>query len=174
MLADKFGCIPKELLTIIFKVCDPVNYIRRPLHVLEKSWDRDFLVKYQALDDFFSNFQNLPAATFKQCFEIILGNSLVSGDLKLLDQKVNLSNFKANLLAFSGSKDTFIPPDSVRQVQKYISTKDSQYAELPFGHVSIMGSEKAKQAIWKTCVDWLSTRSGELVSKDAIDRVSIV
>ncbi len=176
MLADKFGCIPKELLTIIFKICDPVKYIRRPFHVLEKSWDRDFLVKYQALGDFFNNFQNLPAATFKQIFEIISANGLISGNLKLLDQKVSLSNFKANLLAFSGSKDTFIPPDSVRQVQKYISTKDSQYAELPFGHVSIMGSEKAKPTIWKTCVDWLKDRSGDLVgnnlSKDAINHVS--
>ncbi len=183
-LADKFGCVPKELLTVIFKLCDPVKYIRRPLQFLDKSWDRDYLVKYQALGDFFGNFQNLPAATFKQIFEIISENGLIAGDLKILDQTVNLSNFKANLLAFSGSKDTFIPPDSVRGVQKYISSPDCQYSELPFGHVSIMGSERAKQTIWKTCVDWLSTRSGALndrdvskdegkdESKDAINRVS--
>ena len=36
--------------------------------------------------------------------------------------------------------------------------------ELPFGHVSIMGSERAKNTVWKTCVDWLKTRSGEMVN----------
>ena len=61
-LADRFGCIPKELLTFIFKVSDPVGYIRRPLHVIDRGWDRDFIVKYQALSNFFSNFQNLPAS----------------------------------------------------------------------------------------------------------------
>ena len=170
-LADRFGCIPKELLTFIFKVSDPVGYIRRPLHIIDRGWDRDFIVKYQALSNFFSNFQNLPASTFKQAFEIISSNDLTSGKLKLMDKtvSVNLGNFQASLLTFSGSRDTFIPPESVRAVQKYISSKDVQYVELPFGHVSIMGSEKAKSSIWKTCGDWLSTRSGEIVCRDGVN-----
>ena len=171
-LADKFGGIPKELLTFIFKVQDPVAYIRRPLHLMDKAWDRDFLIKYQALSNFFDNFQNLPANTFKQAFEAICSNELVCGKLKLMDQTVNLSNFQASLLTFAGSRDTFIPPESVRAVQKYISSKDFQYVELPFGHISIMGSDKAKNTIWKTCVDWLSTRSGEFVCRDALQNVS--
>ena len=105
-------------------------------------------------------------ALFKQCFDIISSNDLVSGKLKLLDQIVQLENFQANLLTFGGSKDSFIPPDSVRAVQKHISSKDFQYIELPFGHVSIMGSEKAKSTVWKTCVDWLKVRSGELVNSN--------
>ena len=171
-LVDKFGSIPKELLTFIFRIIDPIGYVRRPFHILNRAWDRDFLVKYQALSSFFSNFQNLPASTFKQCFEIISSNKLVAGKLKLMDQTVNLANFQANLLTFGGSKDTFIPPDSIRPIQKHISSKDFQYIELPFGHVSIMGSDKVKNTIWRTSVDWLKTRSGELKCSDAINRVA--
>ena len=171
-LVDRFGCIPKELLTLVFQLCDPVSYIRRPLSIINKAWDRTFLAKYQSLNNFFSNFQNLPGETFKQVFEIIEANKLVAGELNLLDQKVNLANFRANLLTFAGSKDTFIPPDSVRNVQKYVSTNDFQYAEFPFGHVSIMGSEKAKDTVWTTCVDWLKTRSGSHISSNAINPVS--
>jgi len=173
-LVDKFGCIPKEVLTFVFKVSDPLGYIRRPLHIIDKSWDRDFIVKYQALGNFFSNFQSLPAATFKQAFEIICSNDLVSGKLKLMDQtvSVNLNNLQASLLAFSGLRDTFIPSESVRAVQKHVSSRDFQYVELPFGHVSIMGSDKAKNSIWKTCADWLSTRSGDIVRRDVINHVS--
>ena len=167
-LADKMGCIPKELLTLIFQLSDPIGYIRRPISVFNKAWDRDFLVKYQSLSNFFRNFQNLPAATFKQIFEIISTNQLVSGELNLLDQRVNLNNFKANLLTFAGSRDTFIPPDAVRTIQKHISTNDFQYSELPFGHVSIMGSERAKSTVWKTCVDWLDSRSGKLVHSNKV------
>lgn len=166
-LVDKMGCIPKELLTLIFQLSDPIGYVRRPISIFNKAWDRDFLVKYQSLSNFFRNFQNLPAATFKQMFEIISTNQLVSGELNLLDQKVNLNNFKANLLTFAGSRDTFIPPDAVRTIQKHISTNDFQYSELPFGHVSIMGSERAKNTVWKTCVDWLDSRSGKLVNSNA-------
>lgn len=162
--ADKHGCIPKELLTWIFRISDPIGYVRRKIHIVDMSWDRDFLVKYQALSNFFSNFQSLPAATFKQCYEIISSNDLVKGKIRLLDQKINLSNFQANLLAFAGSRDTFIPASSVREVQKHVSSKDVQYTELPLGHVSVMGSEKAKDMIWKTCVDWLKERSGELTN----------
>ena len=171
-LVDKLGCVPKECLTLIFKLSDPLGYVRRSAHLINKSWDRDFLIKYQALSNFFSNFQNLPASTFKQAFEIISNNELISGKMKLLDQTINLGNFQAGLLAFAGSRDTFIPAESVRAVQKYISTKDFQYVELPFGHVSIMGSDKAKSTIWKTCVDWLSTRSGEFVCRDILQNVS--
>ena len=171
-LADKFGSLPKELLTFIFNVADPGSYLRRPLQLINKAWDRDFLIKYQALSNFFNNFQSLPAATFKQCFEIISSNDLVSGKLKLLDQNINLSNLQANYLAFGGSNDTFIPPDSIRAVQKHISSKDFQYMEFPFGHLSIMGSERAKNTVWKTCVDWLKTRSGEVVLRDVINHVS--
>ena len=162
-IADKYGCITKELLTWIFKLSDPLGYIRRPLYVLSKSWDRDFLVKYQGLSNYFSNFQSLPASTFKQAFEAIRANELVSGKLKLMDQVVNLGNLQANILAFAGSKDTFIPSESVRALKNHISSKDFQYIELPFGHVSVMGSERAKFSIWKTCVDWLSSRSGNLI-----------
>jgi len=172
-VADKFGGLPKELLTFIFKVADPTSYLRRPLQLINKAWDRDFLIKFQALNNYFNNFQNLPAATFKQCFEIISSNDLVSGKLKLLDQNINLSNLQANYLAFGGSNDTFIPPDSVRAVQKRISSKDFQYMEFPFGHLSIMGSERAKNTVWKTCVDWLKTRSGELVSIDLRSNASV-
>ena len=171
-LADKFGSLPKELLTFIFNIADPASYLRRPLQLINKAWDRDFLIKFQALNNYFKNFQNLPAATFKQCFEIISSNDLVLGKLKLLDQNINLSNLQANYLAFGGSNDSFIPPDSVRAVQKHISSKDFQYMEFPFGHLSIMGSERAKNTVWKTCVDWLKTRSGELVSRDVINHVS--
>ena len=172
-LVDKYGSIPKELLTFIFRVIDPVSYIRRPLQIINKAWDRDFLVKYQSLSNFFNNFQNLPASTFKQCFEIISSNELISGKLKIMDQNINLANFQASLLAFGGSLDTFIPPDSIRAVQKHISSKDFQYVELPFGHVSIMGSDRAKHSIWKTCVDWLKTRSGKFIhGRDVINYVS--
>jgi polyhydroxyalkanoate synthase len=144
------------------------------LHIINKSWDRDFLVKYQVLSDFFSNFQNLPGASFKQAFDIIQSNGLMSGKLKLMDGtvSVNLENFSASLLAFGGSRDTFIPADSIRAVEKHISSTDFQYVELPFGHVSIMGSERARNTIWKTSVGWLKERSGELVSRDAVNRVS--
>ena len=165
-LADKNGCIPKELLTLIFQLSDPVGTLKRPFYIINKAWDRDFLVKYQALRNFFKGFQNLPAATFKQCFEIISSNELVSGSMKLLDQKVKLSNFEASLLVIAGSKDTFIPADSVREVQKHISSKDFQYSEFPYGNISIMGSEKAKKTVWKTCVDWLKERSGESIRRD--------
>lgn len=174
-IVDKFGYIPKELLTFIFKVSDPIGYLRRPLHIINKSWDRDFLVKYQALSDFFSNFQNLPGASFKQAFDIIQSNGLISGKLKLMDGtvSVNLENFRANLLAFGGSRDTFIPADSVRAIEKHISSKDFQYVELPFGHVSIMGSERARNAIWKMSVDWLKERSGQVVSIDLKETFSL-
>ncbi len=172
-LVDKLGGIPKELLTFIFKAADPLSYLRRPFQIINKAWDRDFLIKYQALSSFFNNFQSIPAATFKQCFEIISSNDLISGKLKLLDQNINLSNLQASYLAFGGSRDTFIPPDSIRAIQKHISSRDFQYMELPFGHLSIMGSERAKYTVWKTCVDWLKTRSGELVSRDVINHVSM-
>ncbi len=172
-IVDKFGVLPKELLTVGFKVMDPSGYLRRTLQLVNKAWDRDFLIKSQSLNNFFNNFQNLPAATFKQCFEIISSNELVAGKLKLLDQTINLSNLQANYLAFGGSRDSFIPPDSVRAIQKHISSKDFQYIEFPFGHLSIMGSEKAKNTVWKTCVDWLKVRSGELVCRDAINHVSM-
>lgn len=171
-LIDKFNGIPKEFLTFIFKVSDPISHIRRPLHIVEKSWDRDFLVKYQALNNFFSNFQMLPAAAFKQCFEIIAGNQLVAGKYKMMDQTIDFSNFQANLLAFGGSKDTFIPPDSVRGIKEHISSKEFQYIELPFGHVSIMGSDKAQNSVWRTIIEWLKDKSGQMIRKDAIDRVA--
>lgn len=171
-LVDKYGGLPKELLTFAFNVVDPLSYIRRPFQVINKAWDRDFLIKYQALSGFFNSFQSLPAATFKQCFELMTTNDLIEGKLKLLDQDIKFSNLKASYLAFGGSRDNFIPPDSVRAIQKHISSKDFQYMEFPFGHLSIMGSEKAKDTVWKACVDWLRVRSGKLVSKDGINHVS--
>lgn len=173
-IAEKFGCIPRELLTTIFNLSNTGSFLRRPLHILDRSWDRDFLVKNNCLNNFFSNFQSLPATTFKQIFEIISDNGLVSGELKLLDQTVNLSNFKANLLAIAGSRDSFIPADSVRAIQKHISTNDFQYMEFPFGHLSIMGSDRARNTVWKTCVDWLQVRSGSYVCRDDLKTVSTV
>lgn len=175
-VAENFGCLPKELLVSIFKLSNLTGYLRRPLHILERAWDRDFLIKNQSLNNFFENFQNLPETVFKQMFEAISNNELINGEMKLLDQTVNLKDFKANLLAIAGSRDSFIPSDAVRAIQKHISTNDYQYMEFPFGHLSIMGSERAKDTVWKTCADWLKSRSGSLAmknyGKDSMDCVS--
>ena len=171
-VAEEYGCLPKELLGFMFNAVSFAKFFKRPFYVLDKSWDKDFLIKNNALKNFFRNLQNLPAAVFKQCFEIMFSNELIAGKLKLLDQTVSFSNLQANYLAIGGSKDKFIPPDSVREVQKHISSKDFQYIEFPFGHLSIMGSEKAKDSVWKACSDWLKTRSGKFVARDVINHVS--
>jgi polyhydroxyalkanoate synthase len=167
-ISEKFGCMPKELLTCMFKTVNLYGDFKRPGHLLNRAWDRDFLVKSQALNSFFGNFQNLPETTFKQMFESISTNELINGKMKLLDQVVSLSNFRANLLTIAGSRDSFVPADSVRAIQKYISTNDFQYMEFPLGHLSLMGSERAKSTVWKTCVDWLTIRSGEAICRDGI------
>jgi polyhydroxyalkanoate synthase len=143
-----------------------MGFLKRQVTLVRNFGNKEFLRRFKALSSFYSSFTNLPAASYKHMVNFIDENALIKGDVRLMNVDINLKNFSSNLLSVAGSKDSFTPPDSIKIVEKYISSKDVEYKEVPLGHLTLMGSILAKETTWKHCIDWLTSRSGDLISID--------
>lgn len=169
-LADAYGYLPGGVLSFLFKIGAPLSHIKRPFRNMFKKKDKEFLEKHEALTEFFNDFRNIPAESFKQMMNMIEVNSFVRDTIQLMDVDISLSNFNANLLTISGSKDKFIPSDAVTAMHKYINVEDAKHIEVPLGHLSMIFGSRAKETTWKHCVDWLRDRSGSKKSLDSVAR----
>lgn len=167
------GYLSKSLISLFFNISNPVNIVKRYYKTLININNKPMLNRYKALSKFYKSFTNLPAKAFTQMQEVVEKNSLMNGDLNFLNVNFDFTNFKCNLLTITGTKDTFIPSKSTTAIYKCITSKDTKHIEVPLGHLTILGSLKAKDSTWKESIEWLKERSGVLISPETKEKVTV-
>jgi polyhydroxyalkanoate synthase len=60
----------------------------------------------------------------------------------------------------SAQKDDIVPPLAVKGMLDYVSSSDTEYVELPGGHISVFSGRGAHQTLWPQIDQWLASRSG--------------
>lgn len=169
-LVESNGFLPREIIILMFEILNISGLLKRTFNLIKNTGNKHYLRRHKAISTFYKSFLNLPETSYKQIITAIDENSFINGKLILMKVIVNLANFSANLLTISGSRDNFIPSESVNSIHKYISVKDAKHIEVPLGHLSIMYSEEAKENVWNTCVNWLKDRSGTLGKKEDLKK----
>lgn len=85
-------------------------------------------------------------------------NKLITGEVELGGQKVDLKKIKAPVLNIYALNDHLVPPSASKPLKKYVGTKD--YTELGFkgGHIGIYVSSSAQAQVPPSIGKWLNER----------------
>jgi polyhydroxyalkanoate synthase len=135
--------------------------VTKPIAIVSKLDDADFLAQVEAVDRFTENMIAYPGRTFGQLYHrMVKGNQLAQGSMRMDDREISLADIHVPLLAFGGAGDGIAPVESVRPIVDLVSgVDDLRFEIVPGGHLGMLTGRAARRTTWRIIDEWLAEHS---------------
>ena len=161
------GGAPKPLVKRAFQLSSFDKLVTKPIAIMAKLDDADFLAQVEAVDRFIDNMIAYPGRTFGQLYHRLLkGNQLADGVVTMDDREISLADLRAPLLAFGGAGDGIAPVASVRPlVELATGVRDLRFEVVPGGHLGMLTGRAARTTTWRILDEWIAEHSSAQADK---------
>ena len=153
--------MPGEMIDYGAKALKPVeNYIGSYLTLWDNLDKPRVVESWHAMNTWVTDLIPMAGATYRQLIrEMYKENRLITNNLIIRGERVDLSNIRANLLDMIALSDHISPPCQSESIMEKVSSKDKLLLKIKGGHIGMMaGSTAAKQA-WPQLHEWLVSRA---------------
>ena len=159
-LVDSLGNIPGDVITASMQMLRPASRPAGLINVWENMWNDEYVTQYRRFDHWATNMISLPGEYFRQLVkELMWGNKLYKGELKVGGREVNLENIKIPLLHIIAEHDHVAPYDATKVLVEMAGSEDKEAVVLKGGHVSVFAGGGAVKRMWPKLDSWLAPRS---------------
>ena len=161
------GGAPAPLVKRGFQLASLDRYVTKPMAVLSRLHDRDFLAQVEAVDHFTDNMLAYPGRTFGQLYHrFFRTNELAEGRLELPHGVVELDHVEVPVLSVAGTTDTLAPVAAVHHVAELLpNAPEVRLRTAPGGHLGVLTGRGARATTWRQVDEFLAgaadTRAGE-------------
>ncbi len=157
------GGAPKPLVKRAFQLSSFNKLVTKPIAVVSKLDDADFLAQVEAVDRFTANMIAYPGRTFGQLYHRLLkGNQLARGSVTMDDREISLSGITVPVLAFGGAGDGIAPVPCVRPIVDLLTgVDDLRFEIVPGGHLGMLTGRAARRTTWRIMDEWLTAHSSK-------------
>lgn len=163
-LDDRFFHIPGPVLSVMFKMTNPMGVVSSYLELVCNLADDDYVARHMTMNEWFTNMPDFPGGTVQQVMRNIgLYNQISRGRIRIGDRMADLKAIDCNLLAFAGDNDKIVSVSAAEAIMDLVSSKDKTFHVVPGGHAGVFTGGKAVHTTWAISVAWLATRSGGVV-----------
>ena len=155
------GGAPKPLVRRAFQLSSFNKLVTKPIAIVAKLDDADFLAQVEAVDRFTANMIAYPGRTFGQLYHRILkGNQLASGTVTMDDREIKLANLTAPFLAFGGASDGIAPVQCVQPIVDLVpNAATMRFEVVPGGHLGMLTGRAARTTTWRVLDEWITENS---------------
>jgi polyhydroxyalkanoate synthase len=163
-LIDGTGNVPADALYSGFFMIAPTTPIAQYATLLENLWNDEFVDGYQAMAQWWGDPVPFPGAAFRQVVEqLIRGNALMSGSMRLGGRKIAFAEARGNVLNALAERDNVVPPTAVEPLTHLIGPPGRcEELRLPGGHVTFGTGRQAFKHTMPKLTEWITTHSDEL------------
>ncbi|MCG8317525.1 MAG: alpha/beta fold hydrolase [Pseudomonadales bacterium] len=159
-LNHQYFHVPGDILSVMFKMTNPLASVVSYLDLVKNLTDRDYLKEHLTTKEWFNNMPDYPGATVQQLvFDFGFKNRLASGRAKIGTQVSRLDKINANLLSFAGDNDKIVSEKAARKIMDIVASADRTFKVVPGGHAGVFAGGKAKEHTWSITADWLIAHS---------------
>jgi polyhydroxyalkanoate synthase len=161
-IAEGFKVVPGPAIDWANKLMKPVTntwttYRQLWEAVLDGQPRRD---AYQAMARWIADNPPFPARAYREWITwMYKENRLVSGNLRLGRELVDLGRLDQSLLVITAGADHIAPPQGTHPLFGMVSSEDVTRYDRPGGHIGLMAGSKARNEIWPDIAQWLGERS---------------
>lgn len=156
-LMDQLGNVPKELVTLGFKLLDGPQILTRYVDLVTRLWDYEYLRAFDSIQAWTTDFIPYPKEAFKQMIrDVAAGDKLRRGELVFGDKRADLTAIRCPVLAFAGKTDGIATLPATRAILSHVGSPDKEFREVPGGHIGVVGGTKAAEAVWRPMAEWLA------------------
>jgi polyhydroxyalkanoate synthase len=160
LMVERFGGVPTSLMGMGFKMLRPTG----DMAALSGLWfnlDKDeYIPVFKAMNHWANDYVGMPGRFFQQLTrDLYYENKLVKGELILKGRRVDLRHIHQPLLVAAASKDHIVPPLAAKGLIDAVGSVDTEYLEVPGGHISVFSGRQAHKVLWPKIDTWLAQRA---------------
>jgi polyhydroxyalkanoate synthase len=154
------GGAPRQLVRWAFQLTSVDKYVTRPLAVLTRLDDSEFLAQVEAVDRFMANMAAYPGRTFGQLYHrFFRGNDLHDGVVDLEGRLISLASIRVPVLVVAGATDGMAPEPAVRRLTMLLdNSPDVRFEVCPGGHLGVLTGRSARHTTWRALDAFLDER----------------
>lgn len=162
-LDERLFHIPGPVLSVLFKLTNPIGTVSSYLELLRNMADDDYVARYMTMNEWFTNMPDYPGGTVQEVMRGIgIYNRMAHGEIRIGARRARLADVTCNLLAFAGDSDMIVSAPAAEAILDVVSSRDKSFHIVPGGHAGVFTGGKAAHTTWAISAGWLSTRSGGL------------
>jgi len=158
-VVDTVGAIPADWVKLGFKLLRPTMDVSTALNLW---WNLDspkYVEGYRALSRWANEYVPFPAEFFRQWVrDFYQQNRLVGKTLRLGGRLVDLAQVRCPVFVVAGAEDYIAPAPCVKALLEHVGSRDTNYLELPGGHISLIAGRSASVHCWPGVSEWLGAQ----------------
>jgi polyhydroxyalkanoate synthase len=159
-LVDTFGNCPGDYLYTAFDMLRPGQRAAGNIRLYDNLWNDEFVKSYRMFDRWSTDTLPLAGEYFRQTTKKLMwGNQLLSGELEVGGQRVDLSRITVPFLHIAAEHDHIVPTAASAPLVGMVGSTDKNEIVLKGGHVSLVAGGNAIRRLWPNLVQWLGERS---------------
>jgi polyhydroxyalkanoate synthase subunit PhaC len=150
------GGAPKPLVRWAFQLTSVQKLVTKPLAMVARLDDPDFLAQLEAVDRFTRNMIAYPGRSFGQLYHrFVRGNALATGALELGERTISLADITVPVQVFAGANDGIAPVGSVKAVVELLTgAPEVRFEIVPGGHLGMLTGRAARGTTWSVLDEW--------------------
>jgi polyhydroxyalkanoate synthase len=144
------GQAPGPLVETVFKLSSLPVYLKKPVTLVRRSADRDFLAHIEAVDLLMGDMYAYPGRTMNQLYHrFFRANELAAGKLTLGERVVDVSEVDVPLLNVAGATDVLAPTAAVHHLGAVATgAPEVRLETAPGGHLGVLTGPGARRETW--------------------------
>jgi polyhydroxyalkanoate synthase len=159
-LVDMVGNVPPDMLLTAFDMLRPTGRAANAIELWDNMWNDAFVSNYRKFDRWANDMLPLAGEYFRQTTkDLMWGNKLLSGELKVGGKTADLQNIKVPLFHAVAEHDHIIPRGASEPLVRLAGSTDKTELVLKGGHISLVAGPNAVRRLWPQLDAWLSERS---------------
>jgi polyhydroxyalkanoate synthase subunit PhaC len=136
--------VPAEMVIAGFDALRPAGRIANQVRLWDNMWNDEYVKGYRMMERWGAETLPLASEYFRQITkELMQGNALHAGTLRIGGQRVDLKRIKLPLLHVIAQYDHIVPPDCAQPLMQRVASRDKQEVKR----------------MWPTLDLWLQGRS---------------
>ncbi|THB75221.1 MAG: class III poly(R)-hydroxyalkanoic acid synthase subunit PhaC [Gammaproteobacteria bacterium] len=159
-LVEAHGLIPGKVLSLNFINTNPMHFISRKYSDFALNIDHNERKKlFLRIEKWNFDCPDQPGTAFGQfCNDFYKNNKLISSEIIIGSNKVDLKNIVAPVLNIYSTEDIIVPPESSKALKGLTNSLNYHEIACQGGHISPFISKKCLSTIPSRLCDWLMLR----------------
>ena len=159
-LVDMVGNVPPDMLLAAFDMLRPSGRAASAVSLWDNMWNDEFVSNFRKFDRWANDMLPLAGEYFREITrELMWGNKLYTGELKVAGKNASLKNITAPLFHAVAEHDHIVPRGASAPLIELVSSTDKTELVLKGGHISLVAGGNAVRRLWPKLDEWLSERS---------------
>ena len=161
LMVEAFGNIPGDFMNFGFLMLKPFQLnVQKYMALANILDDKDKLKNFLRMEKWIFDSPDQAGEAWRQFInDFYQGNKLISGEIEIGSQQVDLSQITMPVLNIYAEEDHLVPPASSLAMEKYVGSQDYTVKSFPAGHIGMYVSGKVQRDLPPTIVEWLQARA---------------